>query len=272
MTKSWVWGGLLTAMALVLPAATSAQQPRLQLAQRGTTLQPDLDVEELTPGQIQRAQEPEAPGRPKGAAPKAATPAPKREAVHSSSPPRKEAPQTHTIACSGVFAKTSSHIKLAMAFNAQNISFAEVDGPEGTRVMASVLYPQNPKGRLEVWWSNDADRSQTSLIVINGQSVWTAPRGLRLGMTLAQVERLNGKPFKLKGFDAEGSSQISDWQGGALEKVAGGCNVGARMVADPKTPADARSALAADKEFASNLPAVKAAQPKIAEILIGYLR
>src|SRR5712671_5910398 len=43
-------------------------------------------------------------------------------------------------------------------------------------------------------------RRQTSLIVINGQSAWTAPKGLRLGLPLAALEKLNGRPFRMRGF------------------------------------------------------------------------
>jgi hypothetical protein len=54
-----------------------------------------------------------------------------------------------------------------------------------------------------VWWSDRTHRSDIHLIVIGGQSTWTAPDGLRLGQTLEQVEKINHKPFKLKGFDKD---------------------------------------------------------------------
>jgi hypothetical protein len=54
------------------------------------------------------------------------------------------------------------------------------------------------------------------MIVIGGQSTWTAPGGLRLGQTLEQVEKLNHKPFKLKGFDKDRIATGSNWDGGAL--------------------------------------------------------
>jgi hypothetical protein len=64
-----------------------------------------------------------------------------------------------------------------------------------------------------VWWKN-ATLSGTYLIVITGQSDWTAPGGLRLGLTLAELEKLNHKSFKLSGFDKKGVAAISDWGGG----------------------------------------------------------
>jgi hypothetical protein len=177
---------------------------------------------------------------------------------------------THVVACSGTFAKDSSHLKLAMAFDSKNITFTNVEASDGSKVPASVLFPNDPKHRLEVWWSNPTARSDIHLIVIGGQSTWTAPGGLRLGETLEQVEKLNHKPFKLKGFDKDRVATVSDWDGGALATVSGGCKAGLSLRADAKASAEKIGALSADKEYSSSDPAIRAAKSTISEILIGY--
>jgi hypothetical protein len=177
---------------------------------------------------------------------------------------------THVVACSGTFARDSSHLKLAMAFESKNIAFTDVVASGGTKVPASILFPNDPKRRLEVWWSNPTTRSNIYLIVIGGQSTWTAPGGLRLGQTLEQVEKINHKPFKLKGFDKDRIATVSNWDGGALATLAGGCNAGPSLRADPKASAEAIGALTVDKEYSSSDPAIRATKPTITEILIGY--
>jgi hypothetical protein len=174
------------------------------------------------------------------------------------------------IACTGVFSKDSSHLRLAMTFDTKNVTFSDVDSSTGSKVPASVLFPTDPKRRLEVWWANAAARNQTYLIVINGKSTWTGPGGMKLGLTLAQLEKLNHKPFKLKGFDKDGTATVSDWDGGLLSTLAGGCKSGLSLQADPKAAPDAVSALAADKEYSSSDPAMRAIKPVVSEILIGY--
>jgi hypothetical protein len=52
------------------------------------------------------------------------------------------------------------------------------------------------------------------------------------------VEKLNHKPIKLKGFDKDRIATVSDWDGGALATVAGGCNAGLSLRADAKTSAE----------------------------------
>jgi hypothetical protein len=174
------------------------------------------------------------------------------------------------VACSGVFARDSSHAKLASAFQSRNVAFTQVDASSGGKVMASVVYGKDPKRRLEVWWSKPASRSDTHLIVINGQSDWIAPGELHLGLTLAELEKLNGKPFKLSGFDKDHVATLSDWNGGQLSALAGGCKVGISLRADPKTAASALSDLPADRSFTSSDAALRVANPTVSEILVAY--
>jgi hypothetical protein len=262
------------------PPPKSAKHPR-----RASTrdLQPDLDTnDQLAPSQIKQPM-PAAVAEPRGSAvaprkqaqpvlnatadaPPAASAPPKKPAAA----PAAAAAGAHVVACAGAFSKDSSHLRLAMTYDSKNIAFADVDANNGTKVPASVVFPNDPKRRLEVWWANAAGRSETYLIVINGKSTWTGPGGMKLGLTLAQLEKLNHKPFKIKGFDKDGVAAVSDWDGGALATLPGGCKSGLSLHADPKVSADALSELTADKEFSSSDDAIRAVKPVVTEILIGY--
>ena len=113
-----------------------------------------------------------------------------------------------------------------------------------------------------MWWKNAS--SGTYLIVITGQSDWTAPSGLHLGLALAELEKLNHKSFKLKGFDKNGIATISDWSGGELASLAGGCNSGVSLRADPKVSAKIIGALSPNKEYASsNRRCARPSQPLV---------
>jgi hypothetical protein len=278
MHKGWisVAGGVALALAAVGPL--SAQQGQASPAHTQTAapaMQPDpaLDTEDqLAPSQIKQPM-PAAVAEPSGVAGKPAHPATQAAtaASHPAVAARPAAPAgAHVVACSGIFGKDSSHLKLAMSYESQNITFTEVDSNGSAKVPASVLFPNDPKRRLEVWWSNPAARSGIYLIVINGQSTWTAPGGMRLGLTLEQLEKLNHKPFKLKGFGKDGVVTVSDWDDGALATLPGGCKSGMSLRADPKASAKAVSALSADKEYSSADPEIRAVNPTVSEVLIGY--
>ncbi|RAI45416.1 hypothetical protein [Rhodoplanes roseus] len=225
------------------------------------------------PAEGQPAAKPRAARKPKPAptpaaegADPAVAPAPRAAAAKPAAAP---AGAPKAIACSGVFAKSSNHLALASTFNDKNVTFTEVDGPEGSKLNATVLFPDDPKRRLEVLWQNEAARSDTALIVVTGGSTWTGPKGLKLGLGLAALEKINGKPFKLKGFDQDDGGSVVDWQGGALASLPGGCSVGLRFAPDPKAT-EAAKAQAAGKEFVSTDAALKGVKPVVAEILFGY--
>jgi hypothetical protein len=264
MKHHWLSGVLAAGLAVTLAAAASAQQPQRPRAAQGSQ-QPQLrDDEQILPSQIVR------PPSVTQSMPAVAKPPAEKPAVEK--PAAAQPPQpAHAVTCSsGAFAKDSGHLKLAMLFGAQNVEYKQVSGDEGSTLLASVLYPRDPKRRLEVLWDDETARVGTRMIVIDGQSTWTAEKGLHLGLPLAALEKLNGKPFKLKGFGRDGLAMITDWDGGAFDQLSDGCKVGVRLKPDPKASTDARNAARGDQDFVSGDAAIRAAKPSIGEIIVGY--
>ena len=250
------------AAAIVLPGVALAQFPPPPGAPGAPSQAPIQDrwPDATRPQQAQPAPPPAAaPVRRPAAADDSLPPAPKRAPAPS-----------FAVACSGVFAKDTTHLKIAIKYDSRNVTYGQVDGPEGSKIPGSILFPNDPKHRLEVLWSNEAGRSDPSVIAINGKSQWTAPKGTKLGMPLAALEKMNGRPFKLSGFGADGTAGVVGWEGGALSTLPGGCKMGMRFASDPKAPQAARDAVAGDKEFLSNDAGVRAIKPAVTEILIGY--
>ena len=269
MRERWIgagWTGLTGLLLCLLGTAPLAAQQHSPTVQND----PNLNAEDqLAPSQVKQ-QMPAAVAEPTNTAPGPAHPAAHVMAAAHPAAPKFPSASGHVIACSGIFAKDSNHLRLSMTFDYKNVSFGDVDADGGSKVKATIVFPNDPKRRLEVWWSNPAERSGTYLIDIKGKSTWTAPGGMRLGLNAAQLEKLNHKPFKLKGFDKNGVAAVSDWDGGELAALPGGCKSGVSLVADPKAGADAVTALSADKEYSSDDPAVRAVKPTVSEILIGY--
>jgi hypothetical protein len=265
---------ILWALVACLAVPAAAQQwpdaPPVQSKPKAKAKQPPRDdVEELTPSQIERAQEGDP--RPGKDMPRAVKRAPKGGGgtTASTGGGGGGGARPRTIDCRGAFARDSSHIRLAQVFGPNNVTFTDVDGPDNSKIPASVLFPRDPSRRLELLWTNTTSRSGTQVIVINGKSAWAAPRGIKIGTQLTAVEKLNGKPFKLTPFGADGSS-AADWQEGQLLKLQGGCKIGMRFVADPRAPQESRAELASAQELLSSDANVRALRPTVAEILIGY--
>ena len=239
------------------PKPAKSKRARVQTPAAGQN--PDLDAaDQLAPSQVSQPLP-------------AAVPAPTRtQTTALAAPPGAAAgkpPRANSnlvVACSGAFAKDSNHLKLTMAYDLKNVDFTEVEAGSGT-TMASILYPKDPKKRLEVWWLEPEKRK-----AINGHSTWAGPDGLRLGLGLADLEKLNRRLLKLRGFDKDGVAAVSDWDGGTLAALPGGCKAGVMLRADLKAPPNAVAAMPADREFSSAYPALRAVNPAVSEILIGY--
>ena len=92
----------------------------------------------------------------------------------------------------------------------------------------------------------------------------------RIGLSLADLEKLNRKPFKLRGFDKDNTAAVSDWDHGALAALAGGCKAGVILSAEAKAPAEVLAVLPIDREFSSADEALRAVRPSVIEIFIGY--
>jgi hypothetical protein len=249
------------------PAGKPAKSAHGQPQAPALETDPDLDAaDQLAPSQIRQPM-PAAVAEPTGGSRTRAT---RGAALEPGAEPRTAATaKSDSVACNGAFARDSSHSKLAMAFQSRNVAFTQVDGPSGAKIMATVLFAKEPKRRLEVWWTNQASRSDTHLIVINNASTWSAPGQLRLGLTLSQLEQINGKPFKLTGFDKNNVATLTDWNGGNLSLVPGGCKVGISL-RSRTTAAAALGALPANREFTSNDTTMRTANPEVSEILIAY--
>jgi hypothetical protein len=259
--------------APAVPAPQPAQPSRKGAKMAAPAVDnPDLDAEdELAPSQMRQPMPP-AVAMPTGGEKRVRSASHGTEAIPEESATRRAArvAKPDVVGCNGVFGRDSSHAKLATIYRSRNVAFTQVDAASGAKVMASVLFAKEPKRRLEVWWSKPATRTDTHLIVINGESDWIAPGEIRLGLTLAQLEKLNGKSFKLLGFNKDHVATLSDWNGGQLAVLAGGCKLGISLRADPKTSASALAAAPADRAFSSGDSALRDANPTVSEILLAY--
>lgn len=253
---------LQTRTPSVAPPPISAPQPtpvqQTQSPARAPAPDPD-DADDDTPD-----------GETSPPAPAAArtTPAPSPKPTQRA---KKTLPGPPTVvSCSGLFGPDSSHQAIEEAFKAQNVTFGEIEGgSEGNKLVGSVIFPNDPKRRLEVLWQDEGQRMFVRLIVITGRSAWSGPKGLRLGLNLPAVEKINGKPFTLSAIDQDGAVTVTDWQGGTLASLSGNCAASIRFKIDAKASEQARAAAGAE-EFTSADKALRAVKPSAVEILFGY--
>lgn len=145
-----------------------------------------------------------------------ASPALAQEKAHAPQP-------RYEIACRGQFGPKATHADLVKAYGAKNVTFEDVNRAEGDTAKATVIFPKDPKLRLEIEWFDEQKRARPSVITVFGENNrWTGPLGVKNGMTIQEIEKIAGKPFRINGFafDVAGKGHF---EGTKLEKLPGGC-------------------------------------------------
>ena len=144
------------------------------------------------------------------------------------------------------FGRYANRVDLVKAFGANNVVDQEIDGAENEKMKASVLYPNDPKARLEFIWSDQKARRRPAMIRAKDQSSWASANGIRIGMALADIEKMDGKPLR------------------------GGCILGVEFVHPEDAPDANLTKVTGDREFSSDNEDMRAVEPFVGTVTISY--
>lgn len=182
----------------------------------------------------------------------------------------KDAPQAPSLACEGPFAKDTTHDKLVAAFGAKNVAFKEVDVTSNVLTKATVLFDADPTRRLVVFWKDDKSRTRPIAVTIDAPSTWTGPGGVRNGLTLRDLERLNGGNFSVTGFGGIGGGEASKL-GGPFVNLPGNCTLKIRFAPGIASPLPSRFAsVTGDVLIASTNLVLRRVRPQVEQWSIHY--
>jgi len=180
-----------------------------------------------------------------------------------------EAQEFQNFECEGVFAPDTSHARIAENFGVGNVTFAQIAGDEGTYPEATVIFPTVPAKRLSILWQGE-ERQTPNYIFIGEDSAWTV-HGLRVGMTIEEVEKVNGGPFMLGGFNDMDRGAVSDWQGGNVTASSGPCRIDVEFgYGYLGVPISLDDSLESEGPYSSQDPTYRALGAKIRSISIFY--
>jgi hypothetical protein len=182
--------------------------------------------------------------------------------------PALAGPASTGFDCAGPFARDASHADLVKEFGAANVSREDVFAAGDTRPM-TVVFPRDPERRLMVHWLDDDGRRGLGSIIIRSPA-WSAG-GATVGMSVAEVQGLNGRPFKLMDFlGSDDDGQVLDWQGGKLEAtLPGGCRIGAVFGVNDTDP-DAAQGSPHPDGLLSEDPDLRKVGPRLYELTVYF--
>lgn len=93
------------------------------------------------------------------------------------------------------------------------------------------------RARLQLIW-RPGQRGVSSVWLYRGRGLqgWRTRRGLRIGMTVAQVQRLSGRPFSMA-WQNDGHGCVDDWRGGRMSRQLVICFVSRRRLTQQQSQA-----------------------------------
>lgn len=176
-------------------------------------------------------------------------------------------PAAFELSCAAFANATGA--SLEQRYGAANVVQQNIPSAEGEEAPGTVLFPNDPAKRVEIFWNDTPGRTSPSSITISGtqgqRSQWTGPHNLTLGESMADVEHANGGAFTLYGFEWDYGGTVTDWRGGAL---APDDNCHVRVGFQPT--GDAGRA-AGDSAFRSDSAEMRAAHPYVAVIGVSFV-
>jgi len=166
---------------------------------------------------------------------------------------------------------TTSEKDLIAYFGATNVKRQTVHVVEGETSNGTAIYPNDPKRRVTFIWKNVKKRDVPEVIRIEDQpSQWILPNQITTGTTLTELEKMNGKAFKMSGFDWDYGGNILSWNNGKLESLlkSKSGKVSATVSLAPPKDKHSSDELSGDKEIPSSNPSMRKLNPVVATISI----
>lgn len=157
---------------------------------------------------------------------------------------------------------------LRKSLGARNVSAGRVLSEDGSRVPGVVLYPGDPLRRIEIAWSDTVARRHPAWARMRGRAnAWRTPAGVRVGTTLRELEKLNGRALTIWGFGGARPGRVRSWNDGALEDELRPARVSFGL---PRRATAREIAAVSGAVLPSGDPTLRRLNPKVSEILIRF--
>ena len=135
--------------------------------------------------------------------------------------------------CGTVFGPETTPSSLVAVFGAENVVAKPVHAGEGTYKTGTVIHPDT-EDEVAVLWKDPKPGGGPRIVRTRGDSgSWQTPLGLKIGLDLRSIERINRRPFRLAGFAWDYGGTVTSWEGGRLEQSPDEtCRLRARLSTD----------------------------------------
>lgn len=196
------------------------------------------------------------------------TPAPPSAAQAAAAPASVPAPTPAPAATkpSGIEGLLAADDTLATAqarLGASNVREQTLNGAEGETLTGWVVYPDDPTRTADVFL-DEANAHPAMLRIGAPESVWARADGIRIGLSSAELQALNGKAFEFYGFEWDYGGAVTDFHGGRLDP--GDAPRGSVTLCPPRDPGEDYPS--GDATFTSDDPRMVAKPATVCEFTV----
>jgi hypothetical protein len=124
-------------------------------------------------------------------------------------------------------------------------------------------------------WADTLRRTHPTNVEVDGSGTrWVVFPSVSLGTSLAELERLNGRPFHLFGMGFDYSGTVESWEGGRLDSLWTLTGESRRLVGlrlQPNNGGDsaAYARVMGERLFSSSDSAMRVLNPKVYDLFVG---
>jgi hypothetical protein len=156
---------------------------------------------------------------------------------------------------------------------------AEIDVGEGFTQPGLIIYKNDPARRLGVTFNSDTPPHPAIIFICYQQfrtpCRWRTRSGVRWGMTIKDLERLNGAPFQITGSGTDVSGNVVSWNGGRLEQELASAgrlvvNLNVNGLLNPAITATEYEAITGDRIFPSSHPVLQKLNPRVIGMYLEF--
>jgi hypothetical protein len=148
------------------------------------------------------------------------------------------------------------------AYGKDNLKLQKIPGAEGEEIDGAKLFAETDR-ELEIVWDPDNEKQKVVFDIRVIGKAWKFENGLKSGMTVEEVEKINGKPFKIAGFE---------WDYGGYANFEGGKLAGKVSIRFGPTTENIPEYLSGDKQLSSADKKLRAAKPVVDEGISVFMR
>ena len=164
----------------------------------------------------------------------------------------------------GSITKDSTEASIRKTFGDAQVKSEKLYVGDGQEMPGLVVYPDDPEKRVEIIWQEE-NPSKIAFVQIQGErSKWKTKEGVSLGTSLAELEKLNGRPFDLFGLGWDFGGTVVDWKGGSLDAL----QVRVADAAENQLSEKETSTIYGDQTISSDAPALKKVNPTVFKIVV----